>query len=341
MGGHPADADHVFSLGKFIMKPRIAVLGCGYWGSNHIRTLKSLGALHAVSDANPARAEGFAVEQDCLAVDPAELFTRSDVDGIVMALPPQFHAESAVRAVEAGKDVLVEKPIALTVPDAERAVNAARANNRIFMVGHVLRFHPAFEQLKALIDAGELGEIKYIHSHRLGLGKFHTENDALWDLAPHDLSMILAITGEEPVEVRGEGAALLDHLSDFAHVHMRFRSGLRSHLFASRLNPYRERRLTVVGTKAMAVFDDGEPWARKLAVYRHAVWQDSGHWAFTANEPSYVQVSEGLPLTRELEHFLHCINTRENPRTDGEEAIRVLRVLTAGTVVHDTARAPA
>jgi predicted dehydrogenase len=317
------------------MKPRIAVLGCGYWGSNHIRTLKSLGVLHAVADANPARAEGFAVEQDCLALTTAELFDRPDVDAIVMALPPQFHAENAIRAVQAGKDVLVEKPIALTVPDAERAVAAARDNKRVFMVGHVLRFHPAFEQLMALIEAGELGEIKYIHSHRLGLGKFHTENDALWDLAPHDLSMILAIIGEEPVEVRGEGAALLDHLSDFAHVHMRFASGVRSHLFASRLNPYRERRLTVVGTKAMAVFDDGEAWARKLAVYRHAVWQDSGHWAFTANEPSYVAVGEGLPLTRELEHFIHCINTRETPRTDGEEAIRVLRVLTAGTVVHD------
>ena len=178
------------------------------------------------------------------------------------------------------------------------------------MVGHVLRFHPAFEKLKALIDAGELGEVNYIHSHRLGLGKFHTENDALWDLAPHDLSMILAITGSAPIEVRGEGAALLDHLSDFAHLHMRFPNGVRSHLFTSRLNPYRERRLTVVGTKAMAVFDDVEPWERKLAVYRHAVWQDSGQWAFTANEPSYVPVEQGMPLTRELEHFLSCIETR-------------------------------
>ncbi|HEV7417548.1 MAG TPA: Gfo/Idh/MocA family oxidoreductase, partial [Tianweitania sediminis] len=292
------------------MTPRIAVLGCGYWGSNHIRTLKSLGALHSVSDVSAARAEGFAAEQDCLAIPPEELFGRDDIDGIVLALPPQFHAANAIKAVEAGKDVLVEKPIALTVPDAERAVAAARANNRVFMVGHVLRFHPAFEQLLALISAGELGTVKYIHSHRLGLGKFHTENDALWDLAPHDLSMILAITGSEPVEVRGEGAALLDKLSDFAHVHMRFASGVRSHLFASRLNPYRERRLTVVGEKAMAVFDDIEPWPRKLAVYRHAVWQDSGQWAFTANEPSYVAVGEGLPLTRELEHFLHCIQTR-------------------------------
>ncbi|MCB1466720.1 MAG: Gfo/Idh/MocA family oxidoreductase, partial [Rhizobiaceae bacterium] len=287
------------------------------------------------SDANPARAEGFASDHECLAIPPEELFSRDDVDGIVMALPPQLHAELAIRAVENGKDVLVEKPIALTVPDAERAVAAAAANNRIFMVGHVLRFHPAFEKLKELIDNDELGEIRYIHSHRLGLGKFHTENDALWDLAPHDLSMILAITGTEPVEVRGEGAALLDHLSDFAHLHMRFPNGLRSHLFASRLNPYRERRLTVVGNKAMAVFDDVEPWERKLAVYRHAVWMDSGHWAFTANDPAYVEVAQGMPLTRELQHFLKCIETRETPRTDGEEAIRVLRILTAGTVTHD------
>lgn len=317
------------------MKPRIAVLGCGYWGSNHIRTLKSLGALHAVSDVNAARAEGFSAEHEVPAVAPDELFSRDDVDAVVMALPPQFHAENAIRAVEAGKDVLVEKPIALTVADAERSVEAARRNGRVFMVGHVLRFHPAFEQLKQLIDAGELGEVKYIHSHRLGLGKFHTENDALWDLAPHDLSMILAITGSPPVEVRGEGAALLDHLSDFAHLHMRFPGGLHSHLFASRLNPYRERRLTVVGTRAMAVFDDVEPWPRKLAVYRHAVWQDSGQWAFTANEPSYVPVTEGMPLTRELEHFIDCIRTRAEPRTDGKEAIEVLRILTAGTVGHD------
>ncbi|WP_163268849.1 Gfo/Idh/MocA family protein [Chelativorans alearense] len=317
------------------MKPRIAVLGCGYWGSNHIRTLKSLDVLSAVSDANRPRAEGFASEQDCRVVDPEDLFDDKEIDAVVMALPPQFHAEYAMKAIAAGKDLLVEKPIALTVEDAERAVNAARKANRIYMVGHVLRFHPAFETLKSLIDAGELGEVRYIHSHRLGLGKFHTENDALWDLAPHDLSMILAITGSAPVEVRGEGAALLDHLSDFAHLHMLFENGLRSHLFASRLNPYRERRLTVVGTKAMAVFDDVEPWGRKLAVYRHAVWQDSGQWAFTTNEPTYVPVEEGMPLTRELEHFIDCIETRSEPRTTGKEAIEVLRILTAGTVSHN------
>src|SRR5690606_11512284 len=126
------------------MKRRIAVLGCGYWGSNHIRTLKSLGALGAVSDANSARAEGFASEHDCRAIDPDDLFDDGEIDAIVMALPPQFHAEYAVRAVRAGKDVLVEKPVALTVEDAEHAVREAHRAGRVYMVGHVLRFHPAF-----------------------------------------------------------------------------------------------------------------------------------------------------------------------------------------------------
>jgi predicted dehydrogenase len=297
--------------------------------------LNALGALAAVSDANPDRAEGFAVEHDCMAIAPEALPAHPGIDAVVIALPPQFHADAAVRMVEGGKDVLVEKPIALTVSDAERAVAAARAAGRLFMTGHVLRFHPAFETLKGLIDAGDLGEVRYIHSHRLGLGKFHTENDALWDLAPHDLSMILAITGSAPTEVRGEGAALLDRLSDFAHLHMLFPGGLRGHLFTSRLNPYRERRLTVVGEKAMAVFDDVEPWQRKLAVYRHQIWHDSGQWLATTNEPTYIPVEGGMPLTRELQHFIACIGSREAPRTNGEEGIEVLRILTAGTVIHN------
>ncbi|EJF89237.1 Gfo/Idh/MocA family protein [Bartonella tamiae] len=316
------------------MAPSVAVLGCGYWGSNHIRTLKNLGVLKAVADANPHRAEGFAAEHDVEAIPVDEVFKRTDIDALVLALPPQFHAENAIRAVENGKDVLVEKPIALNVADAEHEVKIAHENKRIFMVGHVLRFHPAFEKMLDLVHRGELGEVRYIHSHRLGLGKFHTESDALWDLAPHDLSMILALTGCEPSNIRGEGAAIIDQLSDFAHVHMTFPNGLRSHLFASRLNPYRERRLTVVGTKAMAVFDDVEPWIRKLAIYRFDVWQDNNQWAFTADEPEYIPVEEGMPLTRELQHFLHCIETREEPRTNGAEAIAVLRILTAGSVDH-------
>jgi predicted dehydrogenase len=288
--------------------------------------------LHAVSDANPDRANGFAAEHGVEAIAPDELADRADIDAVVLALPPQFHAETAIRMMRGGKDVLVEKPIALSVADAEEAVAEAARLGRVFMTGHVLRFHPAFERLQKLVSDGELGEVRYMHSHRLGLGKFHTENDALWDLAPHDISMILALAGKDPIEIHGEGAAILDDLSDFAHLHLLFPGGLRSHLFASRLNPYRERRLAVVGLEAMAVFDDVEPQERKLALYRHKIWHDNGQWAYTQLEPTYIPIGNGQPLTRELQHFLHCIQTRDMPRTSGAEGIMALKILTAGTV---------
>ncbi|MBE7183865.1 MAG: Gfo/Idh/MocA family oxidoreductase [Methylobacterium mesophilicum] len=319
------------------MSPRIGVLGCGYWGANHVRTLRSLGALGAVADIHPERAQALADEHGCLALSPDEILAHPALDALVIALPAQFHAEMATRAIGNNKDVLVEKPIALTVADAERAVKAAEAAGRVFMTGHILRFNPAFERLLALVEDGTLGTLRYVHAHRLGLGKFHAEFDALWDLGPHDLSMILALTGTEPVEVRGEGAAFVDGLNDFAHLHMRFPGNVAGHLFVSRLSPYRERRLSVVGSDAMAVFDDLEPWERKVALYRHKIWDENGRWKFAQAESEFLPVEPGMPLTRELEHFIACVETRANPRTDGEEAIRVLRILTAGDASRERA----
>ncbi|UNE53548.1 Gfo/Idh/MocA family protein [Bartonella machadoae] len=316
------------------MSARVAVLGCGHWGGNHIRTLHGLGALAAVSDMNVERAASFANMYGVDLIAPSDLFTHEDIDALVLALPPQFHTENALCALKNDKDVLVEKPIALNVADAEHQVQLADKYGRVFMVGHILRFHPAFEKMCELVEEGELGEIRYIYSHRLGFGKFHTQSDALWDLAPHDLSMILALTGCEPSEIRGEGASVMNQLSDFAHIHMIFPNGIRSHLFTSRFTPYRERRLTVVGTKAMLVFDDMEPWNRKLALHRFAVWKENKEWAFSTDALNYIDVHESLPLTCELQHFLHCIETRQSPRTNGDDALAVLRVLTAASVSH-------
>ncbi|WP_336276478.1 Gfo/Idh/MocA family protein [Bartonella sp. CB178] len=314
------------------MLPRIAVLGCGAWGENHVRTLRSLGALAAVSDADFNRAENFASTYGVEAIRPDDLFVNKNIDALILALPPQFHTENALRAVENGKDILVEKPIALNVADAERQIRAANRYGRIFMVGHVLRFHPAFEKMCELVTEGKIGDVRYIYSHRLGFGKFHTKSDALWDLAPHDLSMILALAGCEPSEIRGEGAAVVNQLSDFSHVHMAFPNGVCSHLFSSRLSPYRERRLVVVGTKATLVFNDVEPWSRKLALHRFSVWKEDKRWAFDADEPNYIDIREDLPLTCELRHFLHCIKTRQLPRTNGGEAVAILRILAAAGI---------
>lgn len=315
--------------------PRIAVLGCGYWGRNHARTLQSLGVLEAVSDHHAAHAADFSEAFGARVVEPEALFDDPAVDAIVLALPPHHHAENALKAIAAGKHVLVEKPIALDVEDGARIVDAAKQAGVVAMTGHVLRFHPAFEGLMQLVADGELGDIRYIHSHRVGLGKFHAENDALWDIAPHDLSLILALTGEEPSAIRGEGSAVLNQLSDFAHLHMEFPSGIRSHVFTSRLNPYRERRLTVIGSKAMAVFDDVVAWPRKLAIYRHRLWEDERGWQSEMVEPDYVAIAEDMPLTRELSHFVDCIVTGRSPLTPVSEGLSVIRILTAGTVTHD------
>jgi len=315
--------------------PKIAVVGCGYWGSNHARTFSDLGALYAVSDRHPDRADALAGKHDVKAMDFDEVLADPAVDGVVLALPPQYHADQAIAALEAGKHVLVEKPIALSVADARRVVEAAEKSDRVAMTGHVLRFHPAFEALEAMIAAGDLGAVRYIHSHRVGLGKFHAENDALWDIAPHDLSLILAITGEKPVNVRGVGSAMLNRLSDFAHLHLQFPSGVRSHVFASRLNPYRERRLTVIGSKAMAVFDDVAPWNQKLAIYHHKLWEDDNGWQSEMVDPDYVDIPDGMPLTRECAHFLECIRTGALPRTPVSDGLAVIEILSEGTVRHD------
>lgn len=315
--------------------PKIVVVGCGYWGSNHARTFAGLGALYAVSDRHEDRAEELASLHGARAMAFDEVLADPAVDGVVLALPPQYHADQAIAVLEAGKHVLVEKPIALSVADARRVVEAAHKSGLVAMTGHVLRFHPAFEALEALIAAGELGAVRYIHSHRVGLGKFHAENDALWDIAPHDLSLILALTGEKPVSVRGVGSAMLNRLSDFAHLHLQFPGGVRSHVFASRLNPYRERRLTVIGAKAMAVFDDVAPWNQKLAVYRHRLWEDDNGWQSEMVDPDYVAIPDGMPLTRECAHFLDCIATGEKPRTPVSDGLAVIEILSEGTVRHD------
>ena len=314
--------------------PAIAVIGCGYWGKNHVRTLSELGVLFAVADQDRERAEALAGTFGVEALGTDEVIRDPRIDAVVLALPPQLHAEFALAVIAAGKHVLVEKPIALTPDDAIHVVEAGKRAGVTVMTGHVLRFHPAFEALADMVAAGELGKLQYVHSHRVGLGKFHTENDALWDIAPHDLSLILALTGEEPNDIRGEGSAVLNHLSDFAHLHLAFPSGIKSHVFASRLNPYRERKLTVIGEKAMAVFDDVAPWQEKLAVYDHKVWKNDAGLQFETAEPRFVNVPEGLPLTQECQHFIDCIRTGQTPRTSAEEGLAVIRILSAGTVRH-------
>lgn len=314
-----------------LRSPGIALIGCGQWGRNLARNLAALGALRAVCDSNPVVLEGVRAlyPEVTLVHDARALLEASEIEGVVIATPPAVHFELARHALEAGKDVLVEKPLALTVRDAETLVDLAEQGGRILMVGHLLEYHPAIEQLRELVASGALGKIQYLYSNRLNLGRIRMEENALWSFAPHDIHVLLRLLGELPVEVACQGGSYLNHqVADVTMSVMRFASGVRGHIFVSWLHPYKEQKLVVVGDRKMVVFDDMVS-VSKLQLYPHRVdWIERVPVAVKA-EAEAVPLPDVEPLAQECQHFLDCLATRQRPRTDGVNGVAVLRVLEA------------
>ena len=312
------------------MQRNIAVIGNGYWGRNLVRNFSALRALGAICDESPV-AEASAKEQypDVpFYRDFAGVLAAPDIQGVVLATPAATHYAMARRAIEAGKDVLVEKPLALTVPEGEALVELAARNSRVLMVGHILRYHPAVLRLKGLIRDGSLGRMQYLYSNRLNIGKIRTEENILWSFAPHDISVMLALLDEEPCHVACEGSGYLNReVADITLSQFLFPSGVRAHIFVSWLHPFKEQRLVVVGSEKMAVFDDAA--SDKLVLYPHKVeWKNRLPTAIKA-EGEAVALEAVEPLKEECRHFLECLVSRESPVTDGAEGLRVLRVLGA------------
>jgi UDP-2-acetamido-3-amino-2,3-dideoxy-glucuronate N-acetyltransferase len=311
------------------LSARVACIGAGYWGRNLVRNFHDLDALSWVCEVEAERRGSLmSVYPDVKftsAVD--EVFSDEKTAGVVIGTPAGTHAELVQRALLAGKDVFVEKPLALSLGEAKKLVALASDQNRILMVGHLLWYHPAVLKLKELIDAGELGRIRYIYSNRLNLGKIRREENILWSFAPHDVSVILGLVGEMPDVVEAQGGNYLhDRISDVTVSLLSFSSGIRAHIFVSWLHPFKEQKLVVVGERKMAVFDDLES-DHKLLLYPHAIeWKNHLPSANRA-EACPVKVDRVEPLRAECQHFLECIATRETPRTDGHEGVRVLTVL--------------
>jgi UDP-2-acetamido-3-amino-2,3-dideoxy-glucuronate N-acetyltransferase len=309
---------------------KVLLLGCGAWGRNVARELAGLDALALICDSDEARGRAIAKELDVeFAANRAAAFARGDISAVAIATPAATHAEMAIAALDAGKHVYVEKPIALSLSDAHAMAAKAREADRVLMVGHLLQYHPVFVKLLALVRGGALGRLQYIYSNRLNQGRIRTEENALWSLAPHDFSMILALSGESPCRVSASGkAAVQPALADLAIVDLAFASGLKAHVFSSWLNPYKEHRLAVVGDAAMAVFDDTAPdWEDKLVLYRHAVKWNGAVPEFVKGAGEKIAVEKGEPLRAEMQHFLDCVAGKCSPRTDAAEAIGVLEVL--------------
>jgi UDP-2-acetamido-3-amino-2,3-dideoxy-glucuronate N-acetyltransferase len=308
----------------------VAVVGIGYWGRNVARNFHELGALTTLCDT-----DGVA-ETRCRAAYPGVTFHRDYravlddplITAVALATPATSHYEMARAALEAGKDVLVEKPLAIEVAHGEDLVERATAKGRILMVGHILRYHPAIIALQELIRNGGLGRIHYLYSNRLNIGKIRTEENILWSFAPHDISVMLSLLDETPTRVSCQGGAYVNRQTvDVTLSHFAFASGVQAHILVSWLHPIKEQRLVVVGSESMAVFDDTAH--DKLVLYPHRVeWRNRLPAAVKA-EGKVVALSDGEPLKAECRHFLECVRAGTTPISDGAEGLRVLRVLDA------------
>lgn len=315
-------------------RPRVAVIGCGLWGTNHIRVWSQLGCLVAVCDSDAKRLATTSTLGPSVArhEDAGILMASPEVDVVVIASPPETHEVLAVGAMEAGKHVLVEKPMALTVASARRMAAVAASHNRLLMVGHVLEYHPAFTKLRQLVKEGALGRIQYIYSNRLNFGRVRATEDALWSFAPHDIAAILGIVGEKPLSVTCQGGAFLrPNHADSTVMHLEFGS-VSAHIFVSWLHPFKEHRFVVVGDQQMAVLDDTAPWAEKLQLFPYEVgWPTDSVPVARCADRVTITVEQSEPLLLECEELVKCITLGTAPRTGPESGIAVLEVLEAGT----------
>lgn len=312
-------------------QPKTAVIGCGYWGKNLVRNFFQLDALGLVCDPTEAGRSLAAEIAPGVPIADGEdsALANDEISAVVVATPAETHRDIVLRALKAGKDVLVEKPLALDFRHGQEMQKAAEAGGRVLMVGHLLEYHAAVLRLRRLVDENVLGRVNYIYSNRLNFGKVRTEENSLWSFAPHDIAVILRVVGELPVEVTCCGGNYVSpNVEDVTVSCLSFRTGLRAHIFVSWLNPFKEQKLVVVGEEKMAVFNDMEP-EEKLVLFNQHVKIEGGKPVLYNGDREVVALEMEEPLRRECQHFLDCVRDRTPPLTDALAGVNVLKVLQA------------
>jgi predicted dehydrogenase len=324
------------------MTVRVALAGVGYWGVNLARAFASApGAeLRMVCDPDEGlRRRGLAIAPGARgAASLEEALAADDVDAVVLATPAKMHASQTEAALAAGKHVFVEKPMALTLPDAERVALAAADAGRVLQVGHLMIHHPAMRQLEQLLADGHpqsIGEVYYLYASRVNLGRLRRDENAMWSLAPHDISMVLHLLRAEPVEVSARGHAYLQPgVEDVVFLHLLFADGKMAHIQISWLDPRKERRMVIVGSRRMVEFDDSHP-SEKLRIYdkgydRPPEFSDFAQYLTLRHGDVHIpRVDMAEPLTLECRHFIDCIAEGKRPLAGAAEGLAVVRVLAA------------
>jgi predicted dehydrogenase len=332
-----------------VSEVKICVVGCGHWGKNLVRNFHSLGHLHSICDTSSTRRETLLAQCPGTKAyaDLNDVIGDSEIQAVVLATPAVEHFRMGMAVLRSGKDLFVEKPLALEWQDGQELVETAALGGRVLMVGHLLRYHPAVVKALEIATTGELGKLEYIYSNRLSMGKIRQEENALWSFAPHDISILLALTGQMPLQVSATGGAYLQpNIADVTVSTFVFDRGVRAHIFVSWLHPYKEQRLVIIGSERMLVFEDSRP-DRKLLLFDKKIELKNG--TLEAHMPQAVPVAfdASEPLHVECSHFADCVLSRKRPTTPGQEGVLVLQVLQAcqrslqmngqAVQVHDTA----
>ncbi len=321
------------------MPVNIGQIGLGAWGRNLIRTFYNLPGVNVKQgcDASPAQLAKISGSFPGVTwtKDPGEIINDPSINAVVIATPPADHFDLAARALKAGKDVFVEKPLVLDVEKGKMLIELAAKRDKILMVGHIMEYHPASLAMKEYIHSGKLGKIYYLYSSRINLGKVRDIENALWSFAPHDISMIMFLLDQVPVRVTATGASYLQKdIEDVCFMTMHFEDKTMAHIHVSWLDPHKERKLTIVGSKMMAVFDDTNS-SEKIWLYDKGVdtkldYNTYGEYmSLRAGDILIPKVASTEPLMAECAHFIECVKDRTRPRSDGLDGLKVLTILTA------------
>ena len=308
--------------------PRVAVVGCGYWGRNLVRNFAELGVLAALVDHHHDVVTALCEKHGGRVAAFDEVLADRDIGAVAIVTPGPSHFTLAMQALEAGKQVYIEKPMTMSAAETRLLVAAAEKQRLTLMGGHILRYHSAFERLQGMVEAGNIGRVRHVVSERLNLGEILQDEDVIWALAPHDLSMVLALMGREPLRVACHGQAFLrPSVLDVATMHLAFDDNRSAEIRLSWMAPIKQQRLSVSGEGGMLVFDDTRPWSDKLTLFRPEL-----DWNNPAVQPApgqaiAVDVAQSEPLKAECRHFLDCVKNRSAPLTDGAESAAVLAVI--------------
>lgn len=309
---------------------KIGLIGCGMWGRNLGRNLAQLGVLACVADRDNSRATEFASQFGTTALDLDDLIMSEKIDGVVIATAAPSHDDLAIAALAANKHVYVEKPLSLSLAGAEAISAAAAAAGQQVMVGHLIRYHAAFIELERQLAAGAVGRVRHIQANRLAMGRIRNTESVLYDLCPHDLSLILALAGSQPTMIACAGAShMTPGIVDFLSCSLGFGDDLSAGLQTSWLCPYKEHRLTVTGTAGALMFDDTKPWPEKLTLFPDQMRLNGEHFIIDRGSPINLPVDESEPLKDQMRAFIHCCESGTPALTNVGEALGVQKVLEA------------